>query len=520
MQVIAKPQAVADWLRERSVRELQCDSRRLHAGDGFVAWPGAATDGRRYVAGALDAGAVAALVEHDGVEPYAFDDDERVVAVPGLKLSAGAIASAFHGAPSAELDMVAITGTNGKTSTAWWMAQLLSACQKPCAVVGTLGIGRPPAPDGTPATLVPTGLTTPDPVMLQTELRRFVDAGVKACAIEASSIGLVEGRLNATQLRVAVFTNFTQDHLDFHGSMEAYWAAKAALFDWPGLAGAVVNIDDVRGVGLAATLAARGLALWTVAIESTDPNARPRLAKARLFAEDLVFTDSGMAFQVGERDAQGRTVGQHALSLPLVGRYNVSNLLCVLAAARALNVPLADAVAACAALTPVPGRMEQAAASVAGLPLVLVDYAHTSDALDKALQALQPLAHKRGGALWIVVGCGGDRDARKRPMMAAAAERGAQRAVFTSDNPRGEDPLVILRQMVAGLSSPDAVLVEPDRARAIALAVARADARDVVLIAGKGHEDYQDAMGVKTPFSDLVQARQALARRAGNGVHA
>ncbi|MDO9435124.1 UDP-N-acetylmuramoyl-L-alanyl-D-glutamate--2,6-diaminopimelate ligase [Hydrogenophaga sp.] len=520
MQVITKPQAVADWLRSRAVGELHCDSRRLRAGDGFVAWPGAATDGRRFVNGALEAGAVAALVEREGVDSYAFGDDERVVAVPGLKAAAGAIASAFLGAPSASLDVVAITGTNGKTSTAWWMAQLLSFCAKPCAVVGTLGMGLPPGPGGTATPLVPTGLTTPDPVMLQTELRRYADAGVKACAIEASSIGLVEGRLNATQLRVAVFTNFTQDHLDFHGSMEAYWAAKSALFEWPGLACAVVNLDDVRGVGLAATLAARGLGLWTVAIESTDPNARPRLAKARLFAQDLVFTDGGMAFTVGERDAQGRTVGTHALSLPLVGRYNVSNLLCVLASARALGVSLADAVGACTALTPVPGRMEHAAASTPGQPLVLVDYAHTSDAIEKALLALQPLAQQRGGALWIVVGCGGDRDARKRPAMAAAAERGAQRAVFTSDNPRGEDPDAILRQMVAGLTSPDAVVVEPDRARAIALAVARADARDVVLIAGKGHEDYQDAMGVKTPFSDLVQARQALARRAGHGVTA
>jgi UDP-N-acetylmuramyl-tripeptide synthetase len=514
MRTMAQPQAVADWLRTRVRGELQCDSRRLHAGDGFVAWPGAATDGRRFVGAALDAGATAALVELEGVEAYAFDD-ERVVAVPGLKVSAGAIASAFHGAPSAELDMVAITGTNGKTSTAWWVAQLLSFCEKPCAVVGTLGMGRPPAPGNAASTLVATGLTTPDPVMLQSQLRRFVDEGLKACAIEASSIGLVEGRLNATQLRVAVFTNFTQDHLDFHGSMDAYWSAKAALFDWPGLASAVVNLDDARGSGLAVTLAGRGLDVWTVAIESDD-NTIP----ARLFAQDLGFTDSGMALQVGERDAQGRVLGTHALSLPLVGRYNVSNLLCVLATARALGVPLADAVRACAALTPVPGRMEQAAVATPGHPLVLVDYAHTPDALDKALQALQPLARQRGGALWVVVGCGGDRDASKRPLMAAAAEREAQRPVLTSDNPRSEDPLAILRQMVAGLTSPDAALVEPDRAQAIALAVARADARDVVLIAGKGHEDYQDIQGVKKPFSDLLQARAALAQRNGQGVHA
>jgi UDP-N-acetylmuramyl-tripeptide synthetase len=452
---------------------------------------------------ALASGAVAALVERDGVEAFGLEDT-RVLAVPGLKAQAGAIANAFYGQPSASLDVLAITGTNGKTSCAWWTAQLLSVCARPCAVVGTLGMGQP----GTP--LVPTGLTTPDPVMLQQQLRFFVDEGLKACAIEASSIGLVEGRLNATQVRVAVFTNFTQDHLDFHGSMGAYWDAKAALFDWPGLASAVVNTDDVQGQTLATRLASRALDLWTVGIESP----------ARLNAVDIQFTHAGMAFAVVERDAQGAELDRHSLQVPLVGRYNVSNLLCVLASARALGVSLQQAVKACGALTPVPGRMEQAEAAAADQPLVLVDYAHTPDALDKALQALQPLVAQRGGALWVVVGCGGDRDTGKRPLMATVAEREAAHVVLTSDNPRSEDPIHILGQMVAGLSHPGAALVEPDRAAAIAIAVARAQAADVVLIAGKGHEDYQDVQGVKTPFSDLVHARQALAARAAQGATA
>ncbi len=519
MRTLLHVHAVAEWLRERVTGELHCDSRRLRAGDGFVAWPGAATDGRRFVGAALRAGASAALVELEGVEAHGFTD-ERIAAVPGLKAAAGAIASTFHGTPSASLEMVAITGTNGKTSTAWWTAQLLSRCGKPCALVGTLGMGQPPQAGGEAAALEPTGLTTPDPVLLQSRLRRFVDQGLKACAIEASSIGLVEGRLNATRLRVAVFTNFTQDHLDYHGSMEAYWAAKAALFDWPGLSSAVVNLDDGRGVPLAATLAGRGFDLWTVAIESDDDAGSARLTRARLFATGLGFTDHGMVFQVGERHPQGRVIETHTVNLPLVGSYNVSNLLCVLACARALGVPLREAVLACAGLSPVPGRMEQVTASALGQPLVLVDYAHTPDALQKALRALQPLARQRGGALWVVVGCGGDRDASKRPLMAAAAEREAGHAVLTSDNPRSEDPAAILRQMSAGLASPDAALIEPDRARAIELAVQRADARDVVLIAGKGHEDYQDVLGEKKPFSDLLQARAALARRLGQGVHA
>jgi UDP-N-acetylmuramoyl-L-alanyl-D-glutamate--2,6-diaminopimelate ligase len=503
MQTMDQPRDVAAWLLATVTGELHCDSRRLQPGDGFVAWPGAATDGRRFVNAALASGAVAALVELDGVD--AFDlADARVLAVPGLKTQAGAIVSAFCDHPSAALDVLAITGTNGKTSCAWWTAQLLSVCARPCAVVGTLGMGQP----GTP--LVPTGLTTPDPVMLQQQLRAFVDQGLKACAIEASSIGLVEGRLNGTQVRVAVFTNFTQDHLDFHGSMDAYWDAKAALFGWPGLAAAVVNTDDARGARLADQLAGRELDLWTVGIESS----------ARLNAVNVGFTHAGMAFDVVERDGQGAELDRHSLQVLLVGRYNVSNLLCVLASARALGVSLQQAVKACGALTPVPGRMEQAEAATADQPLVLVDYAHTPDALEKALQALQPLVAQRGGALWVVVGCGGDRDAGKRPLMAAVAEREAARAVLTSDNPRSEDPIHILGQMVAGLSQPGSALVEPERAAAIALAVARAQAADVVLIAGKGHEDYQDIQGVKTPFSDLVHARQALAARAAQGAPA
>lgn len=507
MRVLQHPQAVADWLHERVRGELQCDSRRVHAGDAFVAWPGFATDGRRFVAPALEAGASAVLVERDGVEAFGFEDD-RVTAVPSLKAQAGHIASAFHGHPSAALDVVAVTGTNGKTSTAWWMAQLLSAVGRPCAVVGTLGIGQPPVAGDSAHPIVSTGLTTPDPVLLQARLRAMVDGGMKACAIEASSIGLIEGRLNATQIRVAVFTNFTQDHLDFHGSMADYWAAKAALFDWPGLACAVVNVDDPQGAALARQLEGKGLDLWTIGVQ-TGANAVP----CRLGACDIGVTERGMRLVVVERGADGAERERHGLSLPLIGRYNLSNLLCVLAAARALGVPLVEAVNACSALTPVPGRMEQVVVDGNG-PLVLVDYAHTPDALEKALRALQPLAQARGGSVWAVAGCGGDRDAGKRPLMAAVAEREARHVVLTSDNPRSEDPQAILTQMVRGLSHPERALVEVDRAQAIERVVQQAAAQDVVLIAGKGHEDYQEVQGVKRPFSDRVQARSALQQRS------
>jgi UDP-N-acetylmuramoyl-L-alanyl-D-glutamate--2,6-diaminopimelate ligase len=504
---LTHPSDIARWLHQRVTGRLLCDSRLLGQGDGFVAWPGAATDGRKFVSSALDNGATAAVVERDGVDAFAFDD-ERILAVQGLKSQAGAIASAYHLDPSAALSVVAITGTNGKTSTAWWVAQLLGAARLPCGLVGTLGVGCPPLAGEVRPPMVPTGLTTPDPVLLQARLRDMVNDGLKACAIEASSIGLVEGRLNATRVRVAVFTNFTQDHLDFHGNMDAYWQAKQALFSWPGLAAAVINLDDPKGPSLQRSLAPRELDLWTVAIGAC--------AGARLSALGVQHTQSGMRFEVVERDAAGAEIARGALSLSLVGQYNVSNVLCAIAAARALGVPLDAALRACERLTPVPGRMQGVRRGVKDEPLVLIDYAHTPDALEKALQALQPMAAARGGALWVVVGCGGDRDPGKRPLMAAVAQRESQQVVLTSDNPRSEDPVAILKQMVEGLLRPEAAHIEADRATAIALAVARAKAADVVLIAGKGHEDYQEIQGVKRPFSDLAQATAALERRRGD----
>ena len=504
MKSLHEPAAIASWLHARVSGGLQCDSRHLQPGDGLVAWPGAATDGRRFVADVLAGGCAAVLVEQAGVEAFGFADD-CILAVPGLKALAGPIASAFYGEPSVAMDLVAITGTNGKTSCAWWTAQLLSALERPCAVIGTLGIGQPPRAAAEPNTLVSTGLTTPDPVRLQASLRGLSEQGVRAVALEASSIGLVEGRLNATQVRVAVFTNFTQDHLDFHGDMDAYWAAKASLFDRAGLASAVVNLDDPRGALLAARARASGLDVWTVGLEAGSE--APRLSAA-----GIAVTRSGMRLTVVERDLAGVVRASHPLSLSLVGRYNVANLLCVLGAVRALGLPLDDAVRACQALTPVPGRMEQVPAAETA-PLVLVDYAHTPDALEKALQALQPVAKRRGGALWVVGGCGGDRDAAKRPLMAAVAEREAAQLVLTSDNPRSEDALAILQQMRAGLQRAAEARLEPDRAAAIDLAVRCAQPADVVLIAGKGHEDYQEIQGVKRPFSDQAHAAAALARR-------
>ncbi len=506
------PEAAA-WLAARVQLNagalLRSDSRAVRPGDGFIAWPGHATDGRRFVPQALAAGAAACLVEVEGAEAYGFAD-ERVATLPGLKAAAGPVVDAFCGQPSAVLDVVATTGTNGKTSTAWWTAQALTQLRRRCGVVGTLGIGQPPSAAPTPGgqpptaggagTLESTGLTTPDPVTLHQAFRRFVNEGYAACAIEASSIGLAEHRLAAARIDVALFTNLTRDHLDYHGSMDAYWAAKRALFTWPGLRAAVVNVDDEHGAALAKELAGGALDLWTVSLHGP----------ARLRAERLHYADGGLAFTLAE--GQGGGVQRAEVRSTLVGEFNASNLLVVLGGLRALGVPLADAAAAAAVLTPVPGRLQR----VSGRDVeVVVDYAHTPDALEQVLKALRPLATSRGGRLWCVFGCGGNRDATKRPLMGAIAAARADRVVITSDNPRDEEPQAILAQILAGVTGHDEVGVIEDRRAAIAHAVHGASAGDVVLLAGKGHEDTQEVAGVKRPFSDLAEAQAALRSREG-----
>jgi UDP-N-acetylmuramoyl-L-alanyl-D-glutamate--2,6-diaminopimelate ligase len=506
IQLLHTAAEAAAWLAARvrpgSAGTLRIDSRQVRPGDAFIAWPGFATDGRKFVSAALAAGAVACLVEADGAGAFEWDRaDGRIVMLPGLKAATGEIAAAWFGQPARQLAVIAVTGTNGKSSTAWWTAQALSALGRRCGVVGTLGIGEPPRADA-PGSLVTTGLTTPDPVTLQAGFRRLADDGFAACAIEASSIGLAEQRLAGTPIAVAQFTNFTRDHLDFHGDMAGYWAAKRSLFGWPGLRAAVVNIDDDQGAALADELRGSALDLWTIAVGQS----------ARLHAEDLGYLDGGLAFTLAEGEQRV------ALRSQLIGDYNAHNLLAVLGALRALGVPLDQAAAVVPQLTPVPGRMQRVVPDgtgdrVSSQPEVVVDYAHTPDALDKALGALRPLATARGGALWCVFGCGGNRDASKRPMMGAIAQRGADQIVLTSDNPRHEDPAAILEQIRAGMAVSPAVVVIEDRRVAIVHAVGRAAANDVVLIAGKGHEDAQDIAGIKRPFSDAAVAALVLAQR-------
>jgi len=493
MQQMHSPQQAAVWLRSRVQAQLQSDSRRVQTGDAFFAWAGQSTDARHHVVQALQQGAAACLVEAQGLEAFeALNDlgmhDAPIVSYQGLKQASGAIADAYFEQPSQQLHLMAVTGTNGKTSTAWWLAQALTRLGQRCTVVGTLGLGEP-------GQMHSTGLTTPNPLQLQTQLRRWVNDGVQACAMEASSIGLAEHRLNGCHIRTAIFTNFTQDHLDYHGSMQAYWEAKQALFEWPGLSAAVINIDDPKGQLLCEQLADSPVQVWTVSMHSTQ---------AHVHARHVRTTAQGMSFEVvcGERS--------HSVSTQCLGEFNVMNLLGVMAVLCQSGHSLSDVVSACHHLQAVPGRMQSWGHE--GTPAVVVDYAHTPDAVAKALQALRPWAHARGGRLHCVLGSGGDRDSSKRAPMARSAEVHADLVCLTSDNPRSEDPQHIMQQMLAGMEQPDKALQQLDRAKAIADSIAQAQAADVVLVAGKGHETYQEVNGQKLPFSDSDHVVLALQR--------
>jgi UDP-N-acetylmuramoyl-L-alanyl-D-glutamate--2,6-diaminopimelate ligase len=356
-------------------------------------------------------------------------------------------------------------------------------------MAGTLGVGRV-------GHLQMTGLTTPDPIDLQRRLRQLADDKVVVCALEASSIGIAEHRLAGTHLRLAMFTNFTQDHLDYHGSMHAYWQAKQALFEWPELPAVIINVDDAKGRELAQSLRDTKQRVWTI---SGETNHQTR----HISASHVHYTAQGLSFDVCEQDQS------YPLATSCVGEYNISNLLGVIAALRELGVDLASAVRVCHGLPAVPGRMQ----AVSESPLVLVDYAHTPDALHQALRALVALTQQRQGQLVCVIGCGGNRDSGKRPLMTSAAQQWAQRVILTSDNPRHESAQSIIEQMLVGAQTTPLPEVEIHRELAIERAIVQAQPNDVILIAGKGHEQYQEIAGVKHPFSDVAQAQKAMAAR-------
>ena len=500
MHAFSRPQEAADWLRAQGCIALHSDSRHTRPGDGLIAWLGARHDARDHVASVLKSGAKAALVEADGLRDEWISNwrDLPVATLPDLKHQSGSVASAFYRAPSTQMSLVAVTGTNGKTTITWWLAQALNALAKPCGVAGTLGVGPINR-------LRTTGLTTLQSVELHGALADMRADGIVACTLEASSIGIVEGRLNAVDVEVAIFTNLTQDHLDYHGDMAHYWEAKKRLMHWPNLRHAVVNVDDAHGAELARTWSGSA-DLWTTSVGGD----------ARLSARDVRVTAMGTRFVAVERNEGARDEAE--LNIRAAGTFNVSNALQALAALRALGVPLGDAVAAFSQLSSVPGRLQRIHQDDMG-PWVLVDYAHTPDAVTQVLQALQPTVQSRGGKLWCVLGCGGNRDASKRAPMAAAAEAHADRVVLTSDNPRDEDPEAILAAMREGLTHPPE-WIGVDRAQAIAHAVAQAAEADVIVIAGKGHEDYQEIQGKRLPFNDADVAQAAWQLRRHTGARA
>ena len=492
--------AALAWLRQHvaPTAQLHSDTRSLNAGDVFLAYAVDGADNRAYIAEAVARGAAAVLYQPEGLAdaPAA----PAVLAVPALNELAGAIASGWYGDPSDDMLAIGVTGTNGKTSCTQWIAAALTALHKPCALIGTLGSGMP-------GQLVPTGFTTPDAPQLQRSLAQLRAAGAEAVAMEVSSHALHQGRANGTAFDIAVFKNLTQDHLDYHRTFDAYETAKAKLFAWRGLRTAVVNRDDAAGRRLLEKLAGRVRTIAYGIGEAVETGADRDLT-----ALDVRATATGTAFRLHS------SWGDADVEVGTLGTFNVSNLLAVLGTLLAADVPFDAALAEIARLEPVNGLMQRLGGRLQNdEPLVVIDYAHTPDALEKTLDALRPIATARGGKLACMFGCGGDSDATKRPLMGAIAERLADEVVVTSDNPRSEDPQHIIDQIVAGMQAPAQARRIEDRASAILQVVRGAAREDVVVLAGKGHEATQEIMGKKRTFSDQDHARLALAARATHG---
>lgn len=475
------------------ITDLSLDSRTVNAGGLFLACAGRRTHGLAALPEALSRGASAVLWEPAAdVAPPIVPSGVFAQPVEGLSKFASHIASRFFDEPSETLSVAGITGTNGKTTTAWLLAQALTRCASPAAYMGTLGVGR--VPDG----VAPGEYTTADAVSVQRQLATMREAGATCVAMEVSSHALDQHRAAGVRFRVAAFTNLTRDHLDYHGTMEAYGAAKARLFDMPRLETIVINVDDAFGAELARrhgestplVLTARNSAGLAVIEEF---RARGLRAQA-IVASDVRALPEGLSFVVEHRDA---AVSRHDVVLPLIGEFNVENALVALGLLVALGVGLEAALAALRACSAPPGRME--ALTAPGRALAIVDYAHTPDALAKSLRAAR--AHCRG-KLHLVFGCGGDRDTGKRPLMAGVAAAMADAIIVTDDNPRSESPAGIAADILGGLPQGIRATVIHDRAAAIRQALTAAREGDVVLVAGKGHENYQIVGTERRAFSD------------------
>ncbi|MCE9632842.1 MAG: UDP-N-acetylmuramoyl-L-alanyl-D-glutamate--2,6-diaminopimelate ligase [Methylophilales bacterium] len=455
---------------------LVSDSRQVQTGDTFIAYPGEAVDGRHFIAQAIENGASSVVWDEDDFS-WNVQHHTPNFAVHNLREQVGEIASEFYGEPSQKLWVIGVTGTNGKTSCSHWLAQALNHLGRKTAVIGTLG-------NGFPENLTKAINTTPDPILLQRSLANYLTAGANSIAMEVSSHALVQGRVNGMKFDVALLTNLSRDHLDFHGDMNAYAAAKRILFTWPNLQTAVLNADDAFGASLASELDA--VKVLTYGFNQAD-----------VCGSKLKLSDTGLSMKVTTPQ------GQTELQANVLGRFNAYNLLAVLAALLASDVDLQDAVKALAQVKSVTGRMQTLGGG--DLPLVVVDYAHTPDALEKVLNTLREQCR---GQLVCVFGCGGNRDQGKRPLMGKTASDLADFTIVTSDNPRQEDPLAIIGQVVKGVQGQHRI--ETDRATAIRFAINMANSGDIVLLAGKGHEDTQHIGDTLFPFNDALIASHAL----------
>ena len=462
------------------IRRLVTDSRQVRIGDVFVAIPGGRVDARTLIPQAIAAGAAAVIWEAEG---FRWNPAWLVpnAGVKHLRARLGPLASHIYGEPSRKLWIAGVTGTNGKTSCSHWIAQSLARLGRPAGVIGTLG-------SGFPGRLTPATHTTPDAAAVQAQLAELLAQGAAGVAIEVSSHGLEQGRVNGVAFAAALFTNLSRDHLDYHGDMRRYGAAKARLFHWPDLRHAVINLDDSFGAELAASLDRSRVDVLGYG-----------LGRGEISGHRLDLSKRGLSLEIET------PWGPAAIRSQLLGGFNAANLLGVLGVLLAAGIELQAAARALEEVEPVAGRLQLVRRS--GKPLVVVDYAHTPDALEKVLETLRGVIGPEG-RLACVFGCGGDRDPGKRPLMGEIATRLVDRTIVTSDNPRSEDPRAIIDQIVA--RAHPGYDVEPDRAAAIFKAIREARPADVVLIAGKGHETYQEIAGSRLPFSDAEVAAATL----------
>lgn len=497
-----EPNHLIEYLHKlaKASAKVSADSRQIESGDIFFAYPvghgNALRDGRHYIDAALKNGAAAVVFDPAHFESP-FLDHPQCVAVENLAARVGELCAQWYGYPSQKLRMIGVTGTNGKTSITQWLASVLDGVDHRTAVLGTLGTGFV-------GSLVQTGYTTPDAPRLQTQLSDLLNAGAKQVVMEASSHALEQGRITGVQFNCAVFTNLTQDHLDYHGNMADYAEAKAKLFSFAGLEHAVINFDDAFGRELGMKLLAKGgIKVWAYALSKDALNGFEKFGQRleRVYADNITL--NGVAY---DAKLVHEGVSQNVVHIPVVGEFNLSNALAVWTALLTQGLHADEASKRITKLRPVPGRMELIPLSRGnkseGL-LVIVDYAHTPDALQKTLQAIRPIAEQRNGKIWCVFGCGGDRDVGKRSKMGAVVEQLADQIIITSDNPRSEEPLEIIKMIRAGMTD-DASNIQmiADRAAAIMAAVRHAGAHDIVLVAGKGHETSQEINGKKFDFSD------------------